>query len=83
MLNDVLLLVKTVTEPPPDEATRWTMEAIAGRLNAWLALPENEREAARAALVETVGRLWSWEGVARGVLAAAPGKLDGLPCPGN
>jgi transposase len=31
--DDVLLLVKTVTEPPPDEATGWTMEAIAGRLN--------------------------------------------------
>src|SRR5690606_3518103 len=29
----VLLLVKTVTEPPPDTATRWTMEAIARRLN--------------------------------------------------
>ena len=28
--DDVLLLVKTVTEPPPDTATRWTMEAIAG-----------------------------------------------------
>lgn len=31
--DDVLLLVKTVTEPPPDEATRWTMEAIAARMN--------------------------------------------------
>jgi transposase len=31
--DDVLLLVKTVTEPPPDAATRWTMEMIAGRLN--------------------------------------------------
>jgi transposase len=31
--DDVLLLVKTVTEPPPQEATRWTMEAIAARLN--------------------------------------------------
>ena len=31
--DDVLLLVKTVTEPPPNAATRWTMEAIAGRLN--------------------------------------------------
>jgi transposase len=31
--DDVLLLVKTVTEPPPDEATRWTMEAIAERMN--------------------------------------------------
>ena len=28
--DDVLLLVKTVTEPPPNAATRWTMEAIAG-----------------------------------------------------
>jgi glycosyltransferase involved in cell wall biosynthesis len=57
------------------------VEAIAGRLNAWLALRENQREAAREALVETVGRLWSWEGVARGVLAAAAGELDGLPRP--
>ncbi len=27
--DDVLLLVKTVTEPPADGATRWTMEALA------------------------------------------------------
>jgi transposase len=33
--DDVLLMVKTVTEPPPDEATRWTMEALAGRLNEY------------------------------------------------
>jgi transposase len=26
--DDVLLLVKTVTEPPPDSATRWSMEAL-------------------------------------------------------
>lgn len=31
--DDVLLLVKTVTEPPPDEGTRWTMELLARRLN--------------------------------------------------
>ena len=29
--DDVLLLVKLVTEEPPDEATRWTMEALAER----------------------------------------------------
>lgn len=57
------------------------VEAIAARLNAWLALPEAESEAARTALVETVTRLWSWEGVARGVLAAAAGNLDELPPP--
>ena len=32
--DDVLLLVKTVTEPPPDGATRWTMEALAAAMNA-------------------------------------------------
>jgi glycosyltransferase involved in cell wall biosynthesis len=57
------------------------VEAIAARLNVWLALPEAEREEVRARLVETVGRLWSWEGVARGVLAAAQGELQDLPRP--
>jgi glycosyltransferase involved in cell wall biosynthesis len=57
------------------------VEAIAGRLSAWLELPEAEREAGRAVLVETVSRLWSWEGVARGVLAAASGELEALPRP--
>jgi glycosyltransferase involved in cell wall biosynthesis len=50
------------------------VEAIAERLNGWLALSEQERDEAREALVETARRLWSWEGVARGVLAAASGQ---------
>ena len=57
------------------------VEAIADRIGAWLALPEAEREDAREALVETVGRLWSWEGVARGVLATSAGELGDLPRP--
>jgi glycosyltransferase involved in cell wall biosynthesis len=57
------------------------VEAIAARLNRWLELPEEERERARQALVATVGRLWSWDAVARGVLAAAAGELDALPHP--
>lgn len=32
--DDVLLLVKTVTEPPPEGATRWTMEALAAAMNS-------------------------------------------------
>ncbi|MGH2964130.1 MAG: glycosyltransferase [Solirubrobacterales bacterium] len=52
---------------------------IAERLNAWLAMNEAARESARSILAETSGRLWSWEGVARGVLAASAGELDGLP----
>ncbi len=57
------------------------VEAIADRLGGWLALPEAERERARQALVEAVGRLWSWEGVARGVLAASAAELGDLPSP--
>jgi glycosyltransferase involved in cell wall biosynthesis len=53
--------------------------AIAERLNAWLGMDEDARERARAILAETSGRLWSWEGVARGVLAASAGQLDELP----
>jgi glycosyltransferase involved in cell wall biosynthesis len=55
--------------------------AIADRIGGWLALPQAEREAARQSLVETVGRLWSWEGVARGVLAASAAELGDLPRP--
>jgi glycosyltransferase involved in cell wall biosynthesis len=55
------------------------VEAIADRLNRWLALPEQERAEAREALVATARRLWSWEGVARGVIAASRGELDRLP----
>lgn len=72
--------VGRLTSFPVEEGA---VEAIAERLNAWLGLPENDRVAARQALVETVGRLWSWEGVARGVLAAAIGELAGLPRPGS
>ena len=57
------------------------VEQIADRLNRWLDLSEEERAVARAALVGTVGRLWSWEGVARGVLSASAAELEKLPLP--
>ncbi|HEX8689325.1 MAG TPA: glycosyltransferase, partial [Solirubrobacterales bacterium] len=57
------------------------VEAIAAQLNAWLALPEADRAAAREALVATSRRLWSWEGVARGVLAASTGRPADLAVP--
>ncbi|HEY5977422.1 MAG TPA: glycosyltransferase family 4 protein [Solirubrobacterales bacterium] len=56
-----------------------SVEAIAARLDRWLGLSEAERTVAREALVETTHRLWSWEGVARGAIAAASGELDRLP----
>ncbi len=55
------------------------VEAIAARLNGWLGLPEAKREGARQQLAETARRLWSWEGVARGAIAASRGELDRLP----
>ena len=55
------------------------VEAIAERLSAWLALSEPQRAGAREALVATARRLWSWEGVALGVIAASQGQLDRLP----
>ncbi|HEX3324879.1 MAG TPA: glycosyltransferase family 4 protein [Solirubrobacterales bacterium] len=69
--------VGRLTSFPVEESA---VEAIADRLNGWLALPEAERAVAREALVETARRLWSWEGVARGVLAAAAGQEpEGFP----
>ncbi len=70
--------VGRLTSFPVEEGA---VEAIAERLNGWLSLPKQERASAREALVETARRLWSWEGVAGGVLAAAAGRLGELPSP--
>ena len=52
---------------------------LADRLGAWLALEPERRRRASLALAGRVDRLWSWEGVARGVIAASRGELDELP----
>jgi glycosyltransferase involved in cell wall biosynthesis len=52
---------------------------LAERLCGWLELPDERRRAAGLALAERVDQLWSWEGVARGVIAASCGELDELP----
>jgi glycosyltransferase involved in cell wall biosynthesis len=54
------------------------VRGIAARLNTWLQMEEPTRERARRALVDTASELWSWEGVARGVLAASAGRLEEL-----
>jgi len=46
---------------------------LAERLIAWLRTPAQERERTRQTLVATVRERYSWEGVARGVLAAVVG----------
>ncbi len=56
-----------------------SVEGIAARLNAWLALPRTRREAAREALVATTRELWSWAGVAGAVIAASGAELGSIP----
>jgi glycosyltransferase involved in cell wall biosynthesis len=57
------------------------VEGIARRLTAWLECEPDLARRAREGLVATVRERWSWESVARGVIAAAHGQLHGLPEP--
>jgi glycosyltransferase involved in cell wall biosynthesis len=66
-----------VAFPVDDQAVR----ALASRVVGWLQIDPAVRLRARAGLVEAVRERWSWDGVARGVIAAARGELDGLQMP--
>ena len=57
------------------------MRELAGALGDWLAVPPDLRAATREALVATARERYSWDGVARGVIAAARGELEGLATP--
>jgi glycosyltransferase involved in cell wall biosynthesis len=63
--------------PVDDEAVR----AIAARLCWWLGVDPELRLRTRAGLVATARDRWSWQGVARGVIAAARGELEELQKP--
>ncbi len=73
----------------PDDVVPWlsfpvddsSVAALAERVVAWLGVDPAVREQTRAGLVSTVRERWSWEGVARGVIAAARGELDALATP--
>jgi glycosyltransferase involved in cell wall biosynthesis len=54
------------------------VQSIATRLIDWLCVPPKLRDSTRADLMKTVASRYSWEGVARGVIAAARGELDML-----
>jgi glycosyltransferase involved in cell wall biosynthesis len=57
------------------------VEQIADRLVRWLQLDPDRRAAASKALSDTARERFSWEGVAKGVVEAAQGRLDALPLP--
>ncbi len=54
---------------------------LAACLNGWLAAPEDVRARTREAIAAVTRERWSWDGVARTVVAAAQGELDALPQP--
>ena len=55
------------------------VQALAERLDGWLALDPAARHRAGLALSRRVDELWSWEGVARAVISASRGQLADLP----
>jgi glycosyltransferase involved in cell wall biosynthesis len=73
----------------PEAAGSWlsfplgdgVVEAISERVIAWMTAPPRVRDQTRTALVGAVRERWSWESVATGVIAAASGRLQGLPSP--
>ncbi len=73
----------------PELAASWlsfpvddhAVSALAARLLGWLTADPALRSSTRAGLVATARERWSWDGVARGVIAAASGELDRLAKP--
>jgi glycosyltransferase involved in cell wall biosynthesis len=55
------------------------VEDLATCVTDWLEAPAELRASTRAALAETAHERFSWAGVARGVVAAAEGRLGDLP----
>ncbi len=73
----------------PEHAAGWlsfaiddhAVRALAAGLTGWLGADPALHARTRAGLVATARERWSWEGVARGVIAAARGDLDSLAEP--
>jgi len=54
---------------------------LAAAVAGWLEAPEDLRATTRDAMVAITRERYSWDGVARTVVDAAEGRLDGLPAP--
>jgi glycosyltransferase involved in cell wall biosynthesis len=83
-MREVAQLLADAVEPDLERLLSFPVgpEAItdlADRLDGWLALDPERRHEAGTALARRVDELWSWEGVARTVISASRGELDGLP----
>jgi glycosyltransferase involved in cell wall biosynthesis len=80
-------VTRTLAGAVPPAARPWLsfengdVRGLADRLIAWLCAPEDVRAPTRDGLVRVARERYSWEGVARSVLAAARGRLEELPAP--
>jgi glycosyltransferase involved in cell wall biosynthesis len=82
-------VARTLGTAAPAQARPWltfdvgpgAVRELAGDLTAWLQAPADLRAATRAAIVAATREHYSWDGVARSVIAAARGDLDALPRP--
>jgi glycosyltransferase involved in cell wall biosynthesis len=82
-------VARTLSGAVPAEAGPWLSFALGPRAVAdlasavagWLEAPDELRAATREAMVAATRERYSWDGVARTVLAAAEGRLESLPSP--
>jgi glycosyltransferase involved in cell wall biosynthesis len=82
-------VARALADAVPPEARPWlTFEVgphavtqLAEDLASWLEAPADVRGRTRDAIVGVVRERYSWDGVAKGVIAAAQGRLEGLPRP--
>jgi glycosyltransferase involved in cell wall biosynthesis len=82
-------VARTLSAAVPGDARAWltfdlgdgAVAELADALSGWLAAPDDVRARTREAIVEATRERYSWDGVARTVIAAARGELDALPDP--
>jgi glycosyltransferase involved in cell wall biosynthesis len=82
-------VARTLSEAVPEAARPWlsfeigpdAVVELAAALTGWLEAPSDLRARTREAMVEATRARYSWDGVARTVIAAAQGQLSKLPEP--
>jgi glycosyltransferase involved in cell wall biosynthesis len=82
-------VARTLAAAVPLQAREWltfeigddAVEQLADALSGWLAADDDLRARTREAIVEVTRARYSWDGVARTVIAAARGELSELPEP--
>lgn len=80
---------EALAERVPEQARAWlsfvvgpgAVADLAACLNGWLGADTATRAATREAIVAVARERWSWDGVARTVVAAAQGDINALPRP--